>query len=355
MFRFGVRLMFENAFKVAIAGATAILTGTAFHTEDANKTASVNNTSEATVLAAIPQSKKLTMQVNGGVNDLVNALRKQGINFVIPTDELKDRKLNLNFVDVDVDEAMRAISKALGGSFRKDGNIYTFTRNNFFIPEFDAAINSKNWNFDGKGSVFKAQELTPEQKAKVQKSLEEAQKAMEKAFNSKEWKKFWEQDIPKVFTFDSEGLKDLNHKGIRTFRFETLPDGSFQMFKDGVKMSEENMKKFREAQEKALKSLKDSKVYSEKFFSDEYIKDLKAKFKGLNNGSVFTINTGNIEELLKSLTPAQKELHKKQGYLKLSDLTQKQRELLGKGSEKIEGDFTFTYNKDGEKLTIKND
>jgi len=59
----------------------------------------------------------------------------------------------------------------------------------------------------------------------------------------------------------------------------------------------------------------------------------------------------NMKKLLDSLTPAQWELSKKQGYLKLSDLTAAQRKLIG--DIKPSDDLTLSYSIDGKKITIK--
>ncbi len=60
----------------------------------------------------------------------------------------------------------------------------------------------------------------------------------------------------------------------------------------------------------------------------------------------------NLKQLIDSLTPAQKELSKKQGYLHMHDLTPAQRGLLGITS--TGGTFDMQFSIDGKKLSIKN-
>ena len=74
------------------------------------------------------------------------------------------------------------------------------------------------------------------------------------------------------------------------------------------------------------------------------------------NGRSFTFGTGanEIKKLLDSLTPAQKERQKSQGFLKLSDLTSDQRKLIG-GELKPGEKFDFKIIIDGKELVIKND
>ena len=68
----------------------------------------------------------------------------------------------------------------------------------------------------------------------------------------------------------------------------------------------------------------------------------------------FGFEGGDLRELMDSITPEQWALHKKQGYLKLSDLTPRQRKMVGirsgPGSQ-----ITMSFVLDGRKLTIKSD
>ncbi|MEP0765126.1 MAG: hypothetical protein HRF45_01100 [Fimbriimonadia bacterium] len=68
----------------------------------------------------------------------------------------------------------------------------------------------------------------------------------------------------------------------------------------------------------------------------------------------FEFRGGDVRQLMDSITPKQWALHEKQGYLKLSDLTPKQRNMVGirggPGSQ-----ITMSFMLDGKKLTIKSD
>ncbi len=57
--------------------------------------------------------------------------------------------------------------------------------------------------------------------------------------------------------------------------------------------------------------------------------------------------------LMKSLTDKQWDLHKKQGYLKFSDLTKEQLKLI-KADGPIDVNITISYSKDGKSITLKN-
>jgi Na+-transporting NADH:ubiquinone oxidoreductase subunit NqrC len=55
----------------------------------------------------------------------------------------------------------------------------------------------------------------------------------------------------------------------------------------------------------------------------------------------------DVKALMKSLTPAQRELQKSRGYLKSTDLTPAQLKMLPVSGT---GDWSFTFTVDGEKL-----
>lgn len=63
------------------------------------------------------------------------------------------------------------------------------------------------------------------------------------------------------------------------------------------------------------------------------------------------VDGGDLRELARSLTPRQRELHEKQGFLRIGDLTPDQMKLLGQ----LSGKFEITF-RDGEtSLTVKSD
>ncbi|HLO99855.1 MAG TPA: hypothetical protein VK171_14770, partial [Fimbriimonas sp.] len=79
------------------------------------------------------------------------------------------------------------------------------------------------------------------------------------------------------------------------------------------------------------------------------------KLKALPKREALGFKKVDSAKLLKSLTDGQKEIMKKQGFLKISDLTKEQKEMIFTDPKaEIKGDFSFILNLDGEKLTIKN-
>jgi hypothetical protein len=65
------------------------------------------------------------------------------------------------------------------------------------------------------------------------------------------------------------------------------------------------------------------------------------------------LGRGDISEIAKTLTPAQREKNKSQGFLYWSDLTKEQQAKLGAST--WSGNWTITYSRDGESFTIKSD
>jgi hypothetical protein len=86
--------------------------------------------------------------------------------------------------------------------------------------------------------------------------------------------------------------------------------------------------------------------------SDEFKKHMEEMRKHLGeNMKVMQIKLENVKKFVASLTPAQRELADKQGFLRPEDLTKEQRELLGIGEDK--GEVNLSFSVDGKKVVIK--
>lgn len=110
-----------------------------------------------------------------------------------------------------------------------------------------------------------------------------------------------------------------------------MPDGTFQFDWDS--------KDAPEALPKILENLKDAKI------------DIELG----KIGDMLDLKLGEpleLAKLVKSLTPAQLDLHKKQGYLKLGDLNPEQRKWLGNLGEN-KGEFEVTFAEGDKKVTIR--
>jgi hypothetical protein len=65
------------------------------------------------------------------------------------------------------------------------------------------------------------------------------------------------------------------------------------------------------------------------------------------------IDGESFTKLMDSLSPDQRELNRRQGFLRSHDLTEGQRKMLGISSN--DKGWTIKFSKDGESVTIKSD
>ncbi len=124
--------------------------------------------------------------------------------------------------------------------------------------------------------------------------------------------------------------------GTKDYVFQELPpDKGLQNFGGQFKVFE-----------KDLKSGKNSELFGSK------VQDL-LKSNGKDRYSVFTwgSNKFDFDKFSKSLTDHQKDLMKSQGYLKLSDLTAAQRDMIG--VKETPENLEIEYSKNGQTIKIK--
>ena len=356
--------------------------------------------------------KKVSVNIDGNVADVVKWLTSQGISFAISDATLGQKKIMINMVDQPLRDVVQAIGEALGGTWAKSGNVYAFKPGHqmFFnmndvpmgdmkafkwdgkdlkglenLKELEALKNLPKFmpKMDGKAFSFQLPEggqhkMTDAEKKAFEKSMKEAQiemkkagEAMKKAFEGQDWKSFQGHELSAKEKLEIERAmkqaqdemkKAFEGKDWKSVEGRELSAKEKLEVEKAMKQAHEEMKKAFDG--KAFKEIKDfkgmtpkEKAELEKELSNLH-KDLKKTFDGkewkeLENfkGKGFFMNDANFSELLRSLTPAQKEKHKKQGYLNLSDLTPAQRKMLGSSGN--EGSFTISFSKDGEKVTIK--
>lgn len=129
-------------------------------------------------------------------------------------------------------------------------------------------------------------------------------------------------------------------------------DGKFFFMgpEGAMKMDGEQHKKAMEELKKHIEELKAKGMYKE-FDHEAFKKQMEEMHKQLGGEmKVLQLKLENIKKFVDSLTPAQKALADKQGYLRPEDLTKQQRELLGIGSD---GDTDMSFQIDGKKIVIK--
>jgi hypothetical protein len=264
---------------------------------------------------------------NATAADVLKWLSKQNVNFVANVDKLPKTKVTMNVSNVPLHEALESVADALGGSWQVKGSTLIFQTGMFHTMPFPATKLGSMSPFSAKG--FGGESFVPLSGKEFQQfgKLNELQmKDLEKSMSDL---KIQMKSMPKM---DMKGFSEL----------KAFPgEGKAFDFKMDPKALAE------------LKSLngdlfsKDGKTYL--FKSDP--KNPFGDFKKLNG---MTFKKVDAEKLSKSLSNSQKDLLKKQGYLKFSDLTEAQKTMLFDGSTKeMPQDFTFVFSVNGEKITIK--
>ncbi|GEM_PF-3242457 len=285
-----------------------------------------------TPLATVQAGRRVTLRFDGAsLKDVLKRLQKEKIDFAVDADSFKDRKVTLSLTDVPLSAALDAIGSALDAHWETVGSVRVLKKGarsgfgtldgnafrNFTLPTMPALP-----KLDGAGQkealraleqaqkeLADAKGMNEEQRKTVLKALEEAQKNLAgQNFN-------FNFTMPKgVYDFKStEGFKNLSPKDNEEFR--------------------KAMERIRDMDKDAL-----SRSYTHTIPIQGF--DLKS----------LTLNGRGLGELLKSLTPEQKELQKKQGYLKPSDLTADQRKMAGLDGK---GTVEITIVRNGETLKIK--
>lgn len=182
----------------------------------------------------------------------------------------------------------------------------------------------------------KMQRFTPEMLEKMKAEghfkmadPEHVQKLMEELHKEGKFKVWTPEMIEKM---KAEGhVKMLDQDHMRKMMEELHKEGKMQRFTPEM--------------------IEKMKAEGQFFKSDEFKKHMEEMQKHLGeNMKVMQLKLENLKKFAASLTPEQRKLHDKQGYLTPDDLTKEQRALLG-----IDGkdDVNFTYNNDKEKITIK--
>lgn len=276
--------------------------------------------------------RKVSGHIEGTVAEVAKWLTDQGVSFVIADEKVASRKIMVNLVDQPLKDAMEAIGDALGGRWEKNGGVYTFQSGSHFFPMEGGDV--KVWN----GKDLKDFKV-------------EIPKIDGKAFT-------WTDDKGQSKTFTMPKI-EIPKFDMKEFKFDAK---DLKMSEAERKAFEKHMKDAGEAMKKALQNSKQWKIETKdlpdaKEWKSLDLKELKnldelKELKELKklDGKVFTFDHADIQKLIKSLTPAQKEKQKKQGYLTPADLTDAQRKMLGGMKD---GSWSLTFVQDGQTLTIK--
>ncbi|OJU63652.1 MAG: hypothetical protein BGO01_03125 [Armatimonadetes bacterium 55-13] len=288
---------------------------------------------------------------DASVSEVLDWLSNQGVSFVT-TGLSKDAKINLNLNNVPLDAAVRAIGSALGGSWTQNDTVYVFRSEPSFYADKQGVVREMPampampgmpamppMNFE-----FKSQNM--EQLAKdLEKKFgadSEFAKRMEKQFGENSE---FAKEMQKKFGPDSEFAKKMKAQALEQKAFgEKFRAKAFdnKAFAEKMKAHEKMMEDL-EMRMKTDKDLKDFHGFDDSF-----------KFSMPEERSfVFSHQGQDLKSVAKSLTPAQREKNKKQGFLYWSDLTPDQQKKLGVVGGN--GTWTIQYSNNGETFTVKSD
>jgi hypothetical protein len=332
---------------------------------------------------------------NAPVSQVLNWIKKQGVSFVIDESITRNKRVTLNIVNQPVSSVLDAIGAALDGHWSRRGSIYVYrpggmtffssegltTPKAFMAPDVNTDVQKlpkmdKEWVEkmgkmpDMKGFTFAAPNVHIEDLPHMDKEWAEK---MGKIPDMKGFK-FVTPDmrIDKLAPMDKEWVEKMSkmHGDMKSFNLEApkafayhfgpmgkdLAEKIAKEVQDALKDSKLNDQEFWEKFGKELaESLHKNLDENRPFFNElkampfpkmdaDKMKELKVYAEGAKARSI------DAEKFMASVTPAQKELQKSRGYLKVSDLTDAQREMLG---IKDDQDLNLEFVIKGEKISIK--
>jgi len=397
-----------STIKLALAATVAAATGSLALMPDQTTPAPVAEKSTSGSLALVSddltaplakvldnpvQDRRVTVRINGTLEDVIKWLGDNGVSFVLENKDLNSRKLTINLVNQPIEDAIAAIAEALNVGYSKKGDVYVFGSARMLfapaapgVPSNPRMIAPKVWTGkDGDDIIID-----------VQKAIEEAHKAKgsknsvaPKAFVLEHGKALSPEQM-KQFELHMKSLGDhikiltpkagfkmapMNEKERKAFEesMKSLHESLKVMPKsfEGMKLSDKErkeleleMKKLHEEMKALPGEIKMFKLDGKEFQGmseadrkefEKSMKDLKIELKDVHGlakvpSAPVALKSASMKELMKSLTPDQRAKHERQGYLKLSDLSGAQKKMLGNPN----GNFTISVNMDGQKLTIKN-
>ncbi len=265
---------------------------------------------------------------NSSAGDVIKWLSKQNVNFVANVDKLPKGKITMNVNQVPLHEALETVAESLGGSWQVRGTTLIFQVGGFPRTMVAPARIGSTSGFELKafGDAKAYSRMDEKRILEFEKSAKEFSGQMKSnTFNLKEFPKM----EPKAFQ-ELKSLRGFGKDG-KAFEFKTMDPKAFEELK-------------------SLHGLtKEGKALDLKAFSGMRNSLGELNFKGM------TFKRVDPEKFSDSMSKAQKDLMKKQGHLKFSDLTEAQKAMLFEGLTKdMPKDFTFMFNVKGEKIIIKN-
>ena len=274
---------------------------------------------------------------NVGLQEIMNWLQGEDVSFVVGDDVKSDRRVTLHIANQPLNSTIDAVLEALGLHAERRGDVIVVK--------------------SGAGFPFGFHSMTPmpkvpPMKAMPQIKIEEFTKSLKGL-----------DEIPQMMELHGLGTKEFDgEKFAQEFKKhfdEKKFAEQFQKEFDAQKFAEQFQKIFDEkAFEKQFKTFNDPR-FIEKIQRQGELDARQAELRGRLAEKLardIKVRVGkqdwlDTDQLIKSLTAAQKSIQAKRGYLTPSDLTTSQRALLH-GMDK--GHFSINITTNSGKLILKN-
>lgn len=182
--------------------------------------------------------------------------------------------------------------------------------------------------------------------------------------DAKKWEEFGKQ-MEKRFGAGSDFEKQMKAWGEKHGKEMELkfgPDSNFAKEMKAFKLENGKMRELSEKEreqmmrelEVKMKNLKDFKMPPmPKMPAMPALPKVDGKSFSVPTPPSTSFHSNHLLDVARGLSPAQRELNKKQGFLYWSDLTKAQQSKIG--AQSWTGNWTITINRDGESFTLKSD
>lgn len=293
-------------------------------------TSTVGQTAGQATTAATGATQTLSVSFKKATFETVlDTLRDQGVSFLVRDGMIdKDQTVTLNMVNQPVSAVMAVLGEAMGGTFRVKESVWVFEKGwGMAVPSVAFA--------EPDVRVFAAPEpMTDAQRKAIEKSMADP----------KRWEQF-SQDMEKwgeKFGRDMDGkawkFSDADRQAVEA---QIKASKAWKFSDADRKRVEIQLKEMTGQAAKAIEEAKAAQGLAPSVGETEFW--LQRSVAG---------HTIDLRKIYDSMTPTQRARMNGQGYLNASDLTPKQRALLGSISG---GSWTLSYSENGKKLVIKSD
>jgi Secretin and TonB N terminus short domain len=296
---------------------------------------------------------------NVSLQEVLDWLQGEDVSFVVGDDVKSERRVSLHISNQPLNSTIDAVLEGFGLHAERRGDVIVVK------PGAGSPFNFHMFNTIPKApSAPGAPQIRIEEFTNSMKDLGDLPKIMElhelggKEFDGEKFARDFEKQFDEKKFAEQFGQSFDAEKFAKQFRMN-FDEKKFAKGFDAEKFARDLSKSFDEKafaeQFKNLKNLKDLEKNEIRVEIDAQKAEARAKqAEKLSKDIALKIGKGtwvDTEQLLKSLTPAQKSLQAKRGYLTPSDLTASQRALLhGMDS----GKFTINISTNSGKLVLKN-